>query len=123
MIIISQDKKQIINWDNITRISIEEPENDNKNKKYYIGADTNSAESMVWELGEYDTEERAKEVLQEIIDAYKGKLLIKFQTILHKSSLERLRKQYKNQAIIYDQRSEVNDVKNVNNVIYYVPEK
>lgn len=66
MLIISQDKKQVVNLDNITRIFIDELEDD-KNKKYCIGADTNSAESMVWELGEYKTEERAKEVLQEIM--------------------------------------------------------
>ena len=36
-----------------------------------IGADTNSAESQVWDLGYYKTEERAKEVFKEIIDTYK----------------------------------------------------
>ena len=70
MLIVSQDKEQIINLDNIIRIFIEEPDEDDEIKKYCIGADTNSAESMVWELGHYETEERAKEILRQIYIAY-----------------------------------------------------
>lgn len=70
MILISQDKKQIINFENVTRIFIDAPEEDDKTKKYYIGADTNSAESMVGELGYYESEERAEEVLRQIYVAY-----------------------------------------------------
>lgn len=70
MIIVSQDKKQIINLANVTRIFIEKLDEDDEIKKYGIGADTNSAESMVWELGYYESEERAKEVLRQIYLAY-----------------------------------------------------
>ncbi len=69
MIIVSQNKKQIINLANVTRIFIEKSDDD-EIKKYGIGADTNSAESMVWELGYYETEERAEEVLRQIYVAY-----------------------------------------------------
>lgn len=66
MIIVSQDKTEIINFNNVTRVFMDKIED----KSFCIGADTNSAESMVWQLGEYTTEERAKEVLQEIIEKY-----------------------------------------------------
>jgi hypothetical protein len=66
MIIVSQDRKQIVNHDNVTRIFIENLENG----EFGIGADTNSAESHVWDLGCYKTEERAEKVLEEIIKTY-----------------------------------------------------
>jgi len=67
MIIVSQDK-EITNFDNVTRIFIEDFSEDGDG--FGIGADTNSAESQCWDLGYYKTEERAKEVLQEISIAY-----------------------------------------------------
>ena len=60
MIIVSQDKKMIIENFNLR---INEPGEYNKNYVIYnveLGED----------LGEYATEERAKEVLQEIIERY-----------------------------------------------------
>lgn len=69
MIIVNQDK-EIINFDNVTRIFIEDFLEDG----FGIGADTNSAESQCWDLGCYKTEERAKEVLQEIVSKYSSYL-------------------------------------------------
>ena len=69
MIIVSQSKKEIINFDNVTTIYIQENEQENK---FEIGVDT-----IVdyYTLGEYKTEERAKEVLQEFeISIVKTKL-------------------------------------------------
>lgn len=66
MIIVSQDKTEIINFDNVTRVFMDKIDD----KSFCVGADTNSAESMVWQLGEYETEERAKEALQEIRKTY-----------------------------------------------------
>lgn len=63
MIIVSQDKNRIINFDNILQLYItREPA---AIKKYWIRYEdcNNSYE----ELGTYETEERAKEVLQEIV--------------------------------------------------------
>lgn len=51
MIIVSQDKKQIINLENLTRIFIEDFSEDGDG--FGIGADTNSAESQCWDLGYY----------------------------------------------------------------------
>lgn len=59
MLILSQDKTNIINLENIIGIGI------NNN---YINI--RSVDGYVLNLGEYATEERAKEVLQEIIEAY-----------------------------------------------------
>lgn len=63
MIIVSQDKETIINFENTTRISIIPPVE--KVYKYSI------AINGCLDLGYYKTKERAKEVLQEIIGKYK----------------------------------------------------
>lgn len=59
MIIISQDKTTIINFDNVEFIT----KNDNSP---YIYAKTNKAEIMI---GKYKNEERALEVLNSLSDA------------------------------------------------------
>lgn len=64
MIIVSQDKKQIINFDN-TGIFIEDFTEDGDG--FGIGSCTNSAKNQCWDLGYYKTEERAKEVLSDIV--------------------------------------------------------
>lgn len=67
MIIVSQEKNRIINFDNILQIYITIDEDD---KGCYIQYEdcNNSYEG----LGKYNTEERAKEVLQEIITRYEN---------------------------------------------------
>ena len=66
MIIVSQDKKKIINFDNLTQVYITHCEEDNTG--YYIRFET--VDSLYENLGEYATEERAKGVLEEIIKVY-----------------------------------------------------
>ena len=61
MIIVSQDKKSIYNFDNIKSVDIVENE-------VYITDDILMDEGV--KIGEYTTEERAKEVLKEIIGKY-----------------------------------------------------
>ena len=61
MIIISQDKNVIINFDNVTGIQLDE---DDKQ----IGIQLVNDDSLI--IGEYDTKERAKKVLAEIIERY-----------------------------------------------------
>ncbi len=60
MIIVSQDKKQMVNFNNIEIIFLQEKE------VWYQGI-----YGAGYELAEYKTEERAKEVLQDIIEIYK----------------------------------------------------
>ena len=63
MIIVSQDRDLIINFDNVTVIGIAQ------NNSKEIDSITVDKEEQY--LGEYKTEERAKEVLAEIINMYK----------------------------------------------------
>lgn len=66
MIIVSQDKDVIINFDNVEDLWINNPlENDNGN--FEIRAETHSNNINI---GEYQTIERAKEVLKEIIEQF-----------------------------------------------------
>ena len=65
MIIVSQDKTKIVNFDNLTQIYITQ---DEEEKSYFIRYET--VDSLYDDLGEYKTEERAKEVLQEILKYY-----------------------------------------------------
>lgn len=66
MIIVSQDKKRIINFKNITDINIEFIHSDYELRASFIG------ECESFNIGNYEEEERAKEVLQEIVTRYKN---------------------------------------------------
>lgn len=65
MLILSQDKRKIINFNNVINIIM--------NKYANTCPDITCCTLKDFEitLGEYATEERAKEILQEIIKAYK----------------------------------------------------
>ena len=66
MIIVSQNRETIVNFNNIVYIDIEK----NTFGKYFISAYFDKEDSdFVW-LGVYETKERAKEVLEEIIGMY-----------------------------------------------------
>ena len=71
MIIVSQDKKVIINFDNVENIDIIADLDGTGEIPYNINYETSSKRE---ELGRYKTEERAKEVLQEIVSKYKTTL-------------------------------------------------
>lgn len=62
MIIVNQNKKVIINFNNINYIAIDD------NKPLIFTRTNNNAEIT---LGIYKTKKRAEEVLQEIVDTYK----------------------------------------------------
>lgn len=65
MSIISQDKGKIINFDNMTWVYINFDEGDDD-----VCIRTETVDSLFEDLGYYKTEERAREVLQEIIETY-----------------------------------------------------
>lgn len=69
MLILSQDRRAIVNLDKLKTIELDKFSN---YKSIKIFRETDEVEAGVCELciGEYETEERAKEVLQEIMDAY-----------------------------------------------------
>lgn len=66
MIIVSQDKRMIINFDNIVGIVIRK----NTEENIYQVQCKSENEKNKRILGKYETEERAKEVLQEIIKCF-----------------------------------------------------
>lgn len=67
MIIESQDKTKIVNFDNLTQIYITQ---DEEETAFFIRYET--VDSLYDDLGEYKTEERAKEVLQKIVKEYRA---------------------------------------------------
>lgn len=62
MILVSQDKETIINFDNITEIAQEDGE---------IGITNDILNDDFQVIAIYKTEERAKEVLKEIVNKYR----------------------------------------------------
>ena len=67
MIIVSQDKGKIINFDNMTRVYISFDEGDDD-----VCIRIETVDSLYEDLGYYKTEERAKEVLQDISSRYEA---------------------------------------------------
>lgn len=87
MLIISQDRNRIVNLNNVDSIDvdIEAP--------YIINYETST---MRDELGEYKTQKRAKEVLQEIINNYREYRIASssgFMDILDKTSIYEMPKE------------------------------
>lgn len=68
MLILTQDKDQIINFDNIVDVYVNEEYDYNKDKSIpYIYYTTNS---FTRKIGKYSSIERCKEILQEILSTY-----------------------------------------------------
>lgn len=71
MIIVSQDKKSIYNFDNVKSI-------DRLRNEIYITDEILADEGA--SIAKYNTEERAKEVLEEIIDSLQNKNLVEINS-------------------------------------------
>lgn len=74
MIIVSQDKMEIFNFNEIFRLYVDNWSNEEfatEPNCFCIKAEKSSDNMICAFLGEYETEERAKKVLQEIIKAYR----------------------------------------------------
>ena len=67
MIIVNQDRDKIVNFGNLTQVYITQ---DEEKIACFIRFET--VDSLYDDLGEYKTEERAKEVLQEIAEKICG---------------------------------------------------
>lgn len=77
MIIVSQDKMEIFNFDEIFRLYVDNWSNEEfatEPNCFCIKAEKSSDNMICAFLGEYKTEERAKEVLQEIAQKYSSYL-------------------------------------------------
>lgn len=77
MIIVSQNKKEIVNFNNVIQILITYCAEDDTG--FFIRY--KDTDGMFDDLGEYKTEERAKEVLQEIVSHYYNYELTKVYTM------------------------------------------
>lgn len=77
MIIINQDKTEIFNFEEIFRLYVDNWSNEEFETEpncFCIKAEKSSDNMICAFLGEYKTQERAKEVLQEIVSKYKTTL-------------------------------------------------
>lgn len=77
MIIISQDKMEIFNFDEIFRLYVDNWSNEEfatEPNCFCVKAEKSSDNMICAFLGEYKTEERAKEVLQEIAQKFSSYL-------------------------------------------------
>ena len=77
MIIVNQDKTEIFNFEEIFRLYVDNWSNEEfatEPNCFCIKAEKSSDNMICAYLGEYETEERAKEVLQEIVSKYKTTL-------------------------------------------------
>lgn len=75
MIIVSQDKMEIYNFDEIFRLCVDSWSNEEfatEPNCFCIKTEKSSDNMICTFLGEYKTEERAKEVLQEIWNFYEN---------------------------------------------------
>lgn len=84
MIIVSQDKESIVNYENIEVLGIGNPL-ENNNAKFGIIANVISDNQYI--LGEYKTEKRAKEVLQEIINNYANSQIVKLPNMQYEKPI------------------------------------
>ena len=70
MIIVTQDKKEIVNFNTVVNIRVEEcrsgPEDIDVNYRLFVRTIDHS---LYGSIGNYSTEERAKEVLEKMINA------------------------------------------------------
>ena len=73
MIIVSQDKMEIFNFEEIFRLYVDNWSNEEfatEPNCFCIKAEKSSDNMICAYLGEYETEERAKEILQDICEFY-----------------------------------------------------
>lgn len=70
MVIVSQNKKEVINFENILSVKFFHDDEDSE-CLYELYTTVNAPGDNYILLGSYSTSERAKEVLKEIVDKYK----------------------------------------------------
>ncbi len=83
MIIVSQDKSKIVNFEQVASLYIDSWSNEEfatEPNCFCIKAEKASDNLICMFLGEYKTEERAKEVLEEIIENIQCKSFIEMNT-------------------------------------------
>lgn len=98
MIIVEQEKTYLINFDNTTQITLAV---DKEEKEFAVMAETTKSKDVI--LGIYKTEERAKEVLQEIMQCEYSTEIFKYKNgIFNASELNKLQEK----AFVYEMPEE-----------------
>ncbi len=125
MIIVSQDKKMIFNYENIEAIGIGDPL-ENNNGKFAILIETISDNQ--YPIAEYEKEERAAEVLKEIIKKVNSqKFLLKPKVKVDQETTEAAKAYFERingiDLIIDDASFEILPIGNSAIPIYEMPEK
>ena len=118
MVIVNQDKDWIFNFDNTTSIGIDE---DNTLKVISIAGKWNI-------LGSYKTRERAKEILQDILENLnEQRYLLKPKTILKDVSIEDAKEYFEEinniKLIATDNLFDIESTGNNEIIIYQMPEE
>lgn len=122
MLIISQEGKTIINFKRINFLNIEEADNNKFNILINYGDD------MEGIIATYETEERAKEVLRDLLKSMnKQKFLMKPKINLDQKTTEAAKVYFENingiDLIIDDNNFEIIPINKDNTIIYEMPEK
>lgn len=122
MLIISQEGKTIINFKRINFLNIEEADNNKFNILINYGDD------MEGIIATYETEERAKEVLRDLLKSMnKQKFSMKPKINLDQKTIEAAKVYFENingiDLIIDDNYFEIIPINKDNTIIYEMPEK
>lgn len=122
MLIISQEGKTIINFKRINFLNIEEANNNKFNILINYGDD------MEGIIATYETEERAKEVLRDLLkNMNKQKFLMKPKINIDQQTIEAAKVYFENingiDLIIDDNNFEIIPINKDNTIIYEMPEK
>ena len=91
MIIVGQDRMEIFNFDEIFRLYVDNWSNEEfatEPNCFCIKAEKSSDNMICAFLGEYKTEERAKEILQEIAEKYSSYLQLNGGPAILKGTLD-----------------------------------
>lgn len=125
MIIISQNQDEIINFDNVMSISIFDCENGQFAlfAAFIVGRDDNYRE-----LGYYESEERAKEVLSEILkNVNSQKFFLKPKINSAEGIIEDAKKYFEKinniDLVIEDNAFEITPINSQNVTIYQMPKE
>lgn len=122
MVIIGQEGKTIINFKRINFLNIEEADNSKFNILINYGDD------MEGIIATYETEERAKEVLRDLLKSMnKQKFLMKPKINIDQQTIEAAKVYFENingiDLIIDDNNFEIIPINKDNTIIYEMPEK
>lgn len=125
MIILSQDEKKIVSTDNLNYIEFEEKEMNYNSYIYIITANFTKEQIR---LGKYKTYERAKEVLQDLLQKMNSQKYLLKQKVNVDDEIMQNAKQYferinKIDLIIDDKNFNIIPIGNNETIIYEMPKE